>query len=254
MTKVITNLTIGEQCALFKTLGEFYQRRAAALENATLNAHFASMTEKNEGVILASNKQDNSAKLDKADAERDEAVRKFFTIAEGATAQVDAEEAAAGEALLKVLNGYGRKITSLSFSEETTKIESLFKDLDKEENAAVLAKIHGGVAAKERLRKAQDAFLALYADKSSAATAASAEKSASALKKELRDYYNQTLVPYLQAMGVLEGEKYNPLIKELDAEVAKVNAASRLAQQQQKQPQADSKQAQQPQAVSQQAN
>ena len=229
MVQIISNLTVGEQCALFKTVGSFYESHPEIAENAKLKELFASLFERNEAVIKASNKVDTSLRLDKADYERDDAVRKFFAVAEGGAAQVDEAEAAAAEKVLAVLNSYGRKITALSFSEETTKIESLIKDLEQGETAQALKVLHGGEASKERLRKAQDAFLALYAEKSTSQTAQESEKSACEQKKALRDFYNQSVLPYLQALCVLEGEKYDSFVSELNAEISRVNASSRKA-------------------------
>ena len=227
MVQIISNLTVGEQCALFKTVESFYESHPEIAENAKLKEFFSSLFEKNEAVIKASNKIDTSQKLDKADYERDDAVRKFFVVVEGGTAEA--------EKVLAVLNNYGRKMTALSFSEETTKIESLLKDLEQSETAQALKAVHGGEASKERLRKAQDAFLALYAEKSTSQTASSAEKSACEQKKALRDFYNQSILPYLQALCVLEGEKYEPFVSELNAEISRVNASSRKALKQSKQ-------------------
>lgn len=235
MVQIISNLTVGEQCALFKTVESFYESHPEIAENAKLKEFFSSLFEKNEAVIKASNKIDTSQKLDKADYERDDAVRKFFVVVEGGTAQVDEAEAAEAEKVLAVLNNYGRKMTALSFSEETTKIESLLKDLEQSETAQALKAVHGGEASKERLRKAQDAFLALYAEKSTSQTASSAEKSACEQKKALRDFYNQSILPYLQALCVLEGEKYEPFVSELNAEISRVNASSRKSLKQSKQ-------------------
>ena len=224
MRTVSTKLTIGEQCGLFKALGEFYRRRAVLAENAKLDGFFTEFTAKNEGVIEASNRQNNLANLDTADGERDKAFRKFFDVATGAAAQVDTEEAVAGEKVLELLNNYGHKIIFLSYGEKTTKFESLFKDFEMGENAAALEKVHGGVAAKNRLENAEKLFLKIYADKSAKLSELKSCKTATVLKRELCDFYNLTIVPYLQALGVLESEKYTPFIKELDAEVAKANA------------------------------
>ena len=92
------------------------------------------------------------------------------------------------------------------------------------ENAAALEKVHGGVAAKNRLENAEKSFLKIYADKSAKLSELKSCKTATVLKRELCDFYNLTIVPYLQALGVLESEKYTSFIKELDAEVAKANA------------------------------
>ena len=230
--QIISNLTIGEQCALFKTLEQFYESQAEILsENAKLKSFFSELFQKNEAVIEASNKGDNSQNLNKVDGERDEAVRKFFAVLEGSAAQVDEAEAAAAENVLSVMNNYGRKIAGLSFSEETTKIESLLKDLESAALAKDLKRVHGGEAAKERLRTAQDNFLKVYAEKALQVTSQASEKNATVLKNELRDFYNQSILEYLQALCVIEGEKYTAFAKMLDEEVSRVNSKSRRQKQ-----------------------
>ena len=226
MIKLNKNLTIGNQCSLFKTMERFCDGYDFC-ENAQFKSYFTDLFAKNEAVILASNRQAAANSLDEADTARDTAISKFFAVLEGSAAQVDSAEAAAGEAALKVANGYGRKIMNLSFNEETTKIESLLKDFSAAENAEVLKKVHGGEAAKERLKNAQDSFVRLYATKSAAASESADDKNATALKRDLRSFYNETIVPYLQALCVLESEKYAPFAKKLDAEVAKMNATAK---------------------------
>ena len=102
--------------------------------------------------------------------------------------------------------------------------ESLLKDLE----GADLSKIHGAAEYAALLRSAEDEFKAANTLYTESKTAASSEKSASAKKKVLLDFVNNTLLKYLKAMCVVDGEKYGDFAKAVDEEIARSNESIKV--------------------------
>ena len=219
MAKVNYNTPIGTFATLCQALFALYEPRKAALNDSKLDSFFDSVKAGAEEIIATSNSAPLLSKLDEADTKRDTVVRNFFTIMEAACLLPFSEEAEAAKALLPVFERYGRQIVAEKYREESAKIESLLKDLE----GADLSKIHGAAEYAALLRTAEDEFKAANTLYTESKTAASSDKSASAKKKVLLDFVNNTLLKYLKAMCVVDGEKYGDFAKAVDEEIARSN-------------------------------
>ena len=224
MPKVNYNMPIGTFSTLCQALFALYEPRKAALNDSKLDSFFITVKEGAEEIIAASNSAPLLSKLDEADSKRDTIVRNFFTIVEAATLSPFEDEAAAAKAVLGVFERYGRQIVAEKYREESAKIESLLKDLE----GADISKIHGAKEYEALLRTAENEFKAANTLYTEGKIAASGAKSAGAKKKELLDFVNSTLLSYLKAICVVEGEKYAAFAKAVDEEIARANASIKV--------------------------
>ena len=224
MAKVNYNTPIGTFATLCQALFALYEPRKAALNDSKLDSFFDSVKAGAEEIIATSNSAPLLSKLDEADTKRDTVVRNFFTIMEAACLLPFSEEAEAAKALLPVFERYGRQIVAEKYREESAKIESLLKDLE----GADLSKIHGAAEYAALLRTAEDEFKAANTLYTESKTAASSDKSAGAKKKVLLDFVNNTLLKYLKAMCVVDGEKYGDFAKAVDEEIARSNESIKV--------------------------
>ena len=159
-----------------------------------------------------------SVSLEDADAKRDAAAKSLFALAVGYAAIPLPEKKAAGEKIKAVCDKF-KAILTESYSNESSLIEALLSDLAK--LTAEVEKLDGMAEAVAALRAAEDEFNAA----SDEATAAKTDKAASAtaLKKPLLAAINETLVPYLSAVG--KTADYKDFAAKAGAEIDKVNAA-----------------------------
>lgn len=227
MININTSVTVAQVATVSQLMVKIYQKQKEALADTKLDGYFDFVDRTAGELIIAIKRMTISLSMDEADTRRDLTVRNFFTMLEGASVSLSEEEAGAAAKVLACAERYGRKMISEKLFEESAHIESLLKDLATSEMKAALAKIHMGPEYAEKLAKDEADFKAIQVEKNTVNVEQGNEKSATAIKKELREFINGTLIAYINAMCTIKGEEYKALADELDKEVRKANDSAK---------------------------
>lgn len=224
---IFSAVTAADFATLSQLLCKVHASFKESLADTKLDGYFSQVETGADTLIVSIKKSSSALSMDEADSKRDTTLRNFFTTVEGATVSLFSDEEKAAKKVLEVMNKYGRKIVNEKLLTESAHIESLLKDLEKEDTAALLSKIHCGKEYFEALKADEESFKALQVQNNSASDSASAEKSSTEIKKALRDYINSTLIPYINAMSTIESEKYSKFASEIAREINKTNDIAR---------------------------
>lgn len=184
-------------------------------------ANFVSLTDYvdnlEKSLTTAIKKDKIPSNLETLDAKRDALVRTLKALLQAASLHPDKEVQAAGKSGKTIFDKYGLKIIRASYEEETTYLRSMFADLDA--IATEVKAISGLEETIESLKAAQEAFEAEYSAYSKAL--ASSGKSATEIKKELITALNSGLLPYIDAVSLVN-DAYKPLKSELETILARL--------------------------------
>lgn len=178
-------------------------------------ANFVSLTDYvdnlEKSLTTAIKKDKIPSNLEKLDANRDAFVRTLKALLQAASLHPDKDVQAAGKSGKAIFDKYGLKIVRASYEEETTYLRSMLADFDAiEADLKVISGLEETIAS---LKASQDAFEAEYAAYTKAL--ASSGKSATDIKKELITALNSGLLPYIDAV-CLVNDAYKPLKSELE--------------------------------------
>lgn len=229
MNTVAAILSAAEIATISQLLGRIHISFKDALNDPKLDGYFEDLSLRADGLITAIKKSSVALNMDAADSKRDTTIRNFFTVVEASLVSLVEGESAEGKKVLDIMNKYGHKITGEKLLTESAHIESMLKDLSTDEMQASLKKIHCGKEYFDLLKADEEAFKALQVQNNSQSQEASGEKSATALKKEIREFLNGTVFPYINAMSTIEAEKYSKFTAEVTREVKSANEAARKA-------------------------
>lgn len=229
MISAINLLSVAEFATLTQLLCKIHNGHKVNLENPELDSRFAQADSLATELIIAIKRVAESAGLDKANEKRNITIRNMFTMLEGACVSLFAEESDAAKKILEIANRYGRKMTTEKQLEESAHIDSLLQDLDKSEIKAIVEKIHCGAEYVAELSANEAEFKAAQVAANRIKLESKSEKSATAIKKELREFLNGTLFPYITALYTLEKEKYANFYREIEKEVKNANDSARKA-------------------------
>jgi len=165
-----------------------------------------------EQITEAVKREGVASKLDDADIARDKAVRALGKIFSGYKNISLPAIQPHGEKLSEVFKKYGTSIAKKSYSEETHLIESLLKDLQNPNLSASITALTGVSEAIADLRNKQNAFAEVRAKYDDSMAQHQTLPSASSLKKPLYELINNKIIIYLNAMEVVEKEKFGSFI------------------------------------------
>ena len=229
MNPVAAILSAAEIATVSQLLGRVHASFKDDLKDDKLNGYFSDLAVRADGLIVAIKKSTAPLNMDEADSKRDTTIRNFFTVVEASLVSLVDGEAEEGKKVLEIMNKYGRKITGEKLLTESAHIESMLKDLSTAEMQSALAKIHCGKEYFAQLTADEEAFKALQVQNNSASQEVSGAKSATVLKKELREFLNSTVLPYINAMTTIDADKYSRFSAEISREVRSANENARKA-------------------------
>ena len=153
-------------------------------------ANFVSLTDYvdnlEKSLTTAIKKDKIPSNLETLDSKRDALVRTLKALLQAASLHPDKDVQAAGKSGKAIFDKYGLKIIRASYEEETTYLRSMFADLDAISKAL-----------------------------------ASSGKSATEIKKELITALNSGLLPYIDAVSLVN-DAYKPLKSELETILARL--------------------------------
>lgn len=227
MNTVAAILSAAEIATVSQLLGRVHASFKDELKDTKLNGYFSDLAIRADGLIVAIKKSSVALNMDEVDLKRDTTIRNFFTVVEASLVSLEEGEAEEGKKVLEIMNKYSRKMTSEKLLTESAHIESMLKDLSTEEMQSALAKIHCGKEYFAQLTSDEEAFKALQVQNNSASQEVRGEKSATALKKEVREYLNSTVLPYINAMTTIDEDKYSRFSAEINREVKSANEGAK---------------------------
>ncbi len=220
MKKVISTLRIAEINGLADSIAAHYRNEAGLKDDAFLSGVMAEVESLSAKITVAIRQDRAVSGLDEADTVRDNAVKSLGTLLEGYAAIPLAGKRASAQKLLSVFGKYGKSITSANYTAESALIKSLLEDFAKAD-AADIQNLPGVAESLAEIRAAQDAFSVANVEYTRAAS--SKVESATSIKKPLVSAINDRLVPYLNTMAMVDGEKYGNFVRHVEAEIAKMN-------------------------------
>ena len=223
MEKLNTQARVSEIGDLAIRWLELFRKTEAVKEDKYLKTFFVEL-EKLLGQITEAVKREGVAsKLDDADIARDKAVRALGKIFSGYKNISLPAIQPHGEKLSEVFKKYGTSIAKKSYSEETHLIESLLKDLQNPNLSASITALIGGSEAIADLRNKQNAFAEVRAKYDDSMAQHQTLPSASSLKKPLYELINKKIIIYLDAMEVVEKEKFGSFIASSNQVIESIN-------------------------------
>lgn len=228
MKKVKKDIRITAADTISDTLVRIYKEEVSKNAEGTLakDANLAAMMEEIEAYsakLTSAIKADKiSTSLEDADAKRDELIRQLGTLIAGYAVIPVAAKQEAAQKLSAVFSKYGKAIVNEPYARESSLIESMLEDFSKEELSPCVKALEGVGDLILALRAAQDEFN--KTNDSATAAIVSKGESAYEIKKPLFLAINDKLVPYLTALGSLEG--YKDFVAKCDAEIDKVNESA----------------------------
>ena len=222
MKKLRTNVRITELDTVSDVLLRLYKADTALAKDEYLKAVMAEVEDLSSKITTAIKSDKAVSRLEEADLKRDEIIRSLGTLLNGyAVIPVEGKKSAA-ETLLATFNKY-KGISTESYANESSLIESMLEDFAKPELADSISVLEGVSSYIADLRTAQDEFNKANDDFTAANT--SKGDSATALKKPLFAVINNKLVAYLTAMCLANNALYGDFTAKAEAEIVKANSA-----------------------------
>ena len=246
MFKLKTAVRIIELGALVDTIIWDYNADTKVQIDAFIKAVVAELKKINVVYTEAIMKDKTLSTLDKANTERDDAIRALQAVINGYALFPIESKRLLSIPLKAIIDKYIKGgIISANYMSKSKMIESMMVDFAAD-NLAESKELEGVGEAIAAVRAAQDSFMSKKDDFITATTNKTAP--ASSYKKPIMTLINNKLVPYLDAMVIAENEDCLSFANKISEEIARMNETI----DRRKQPEAVSqKQAEQPEAVSQ---
>lgn len=146
--------------------------------------------------------------LEEKDAVRDLDVRAIFYEVEAKCVRRESEDQVKAEKIRGILNRYGLKITSSSYTNESAEVRAVIKDLKAptlSEERKVIPDLDGLIANLEASQADFDESASKHLQNLSDREKS---KSATVIAKELRGIVNDNLCTYMEAMAKVNPDKY----------------------------------------------
>lgn len=222
MKKLRTNVRITELDTISDVLLRLYKADTALAKDEYLKAVMAEVEDLSSKITTAIKSDKIVSKLEEADLKRDGIIHSLGTLLNGyAVIPVESKKSVAAT-LLDTFNKY-KGITTESYANESSLIESMLEDFAKPELADSISELEGVSAYITGLRTAQDEFNKANDEFTAANTGKGS--SATALKKPLFAVINNKLVAYLTAMCLANNALYGDFTAKAEAEIVKANSA-----------------------------
>lgn len=200
MKKLNPNVRVTGLDSLAYMLLQDYAEEKGLSNDEFLKKQFEKLQNLMQGIRGAIKRDRAKSKIKEMDQVRDAAVRSLANIIDGCASFPMAKEKAAGLALQKIFDKYGREITTENYKNKGSFIESLLADFAKPEAQQNIQQLQGVAEALEALQKAQDDFRQGYTDFLADVVDKNAEPNAVDFRKPIVELVNRRLVHYLTAL------------------------------------------------------
>lgn len=211
ITKVLYQSRVSEVNATATNVLKAYTE-SGITDDATLQSFVDELTAVNDALTLAIDKDKAVSKLEEYDEIRDKAMQDLYHYIEGYTRVPNKSAEVPAKHVFDIFQKYGVGIVGLSYNEQSSKLDSLLKDLEIETNKTATESLMYVPQMIEALRKAQEDFSNVYVEQ---LRETGKEQTASDLKPQVLDIINNKLIVYLQAMITFNADVYGNLAKDV---------------------------------------
>lgn len=224
LKKIHVNSKAGEIENTAASLVRIYQE-AGLSEVPYLPAMMAQVNELDNSLVIAINHLRSKSGLSELDTERDQAMKALSYFILSMLYHSDATIVKAAGQVNRVLEHYSRGIIRESYSVENSLLDSLLNDLSTDELVAAIAQLPSCAALVQSLSNKQKAFK--KAQRAYLETKAEYKRSPKAwqIRNQLRSYLNGLVLPYLNAMFLVDEPLYGQLVRTLAAVINDNNRA-----------------------------
>jgi hypothetical protein len=188
-----------------RTSGAF---KESGLTDPYLDTTFSSLDAANLKLTLSINRSKAESDLEEKDEIRDDKVRSFYYLVQGASHNPNQQIKEAALVLLNVFDNYGLAMVGQSYATESSLISSLLLDLAKPKFQEPIALLSGCAELIAEIQTAQTNFeqarIAYEAEKALDGM----QNNATVVKKEVLGIINDKIVIYLRAMEQVDPATY----------------------------------------------
>lgn len=214
ISKLIVNSRLGEVNATASNVQVAYAQ-SGITEDATLQGFIDELTEANNALTLAIDKDKALSELEIYDDTRDRALQDLFYYLQGMSRVPEGPAKEPANRLFTLFQKYGIGIVALSYNEESSKIDSLLADLATTESQAHIAKLPYVEQMIQSIKDAQAQFSTAHYRYVEQLRKLSNQPNASELKPQVLDILNNKLVVYLRGMLTFNPTQYSNFAQEL---------------------------------------
>lgn len=206
-------------------LSELFKKSASIQSDIFLTQTFAEIEQKATALTCAVKKDIAVSQLEKADKERDNAIRVFDKLLKGYEHIPVENLRNHAQKLVSVFNKYGVKITLENYASQSNLIMSMLDDFSAENLKNSVEALAGVKEALSEIKAKQVDFAQIRENYESELAIQKEKVSATSLKKPLLELINKKMIPYLVAMNLSQPEAYKEFIAKATEIINSTNEA-----------------------------
>lgn len=206
-------------------LSELFKKSASIQSDRFLTEIFAEVEQKAVALTSAVRKDTAVSQLEKADKERDNAIRVFDKLLKGYEHIPVENLRNHAQKLIAIFNKYGVKITLENYASQSNLIMSMLEDFSADSLKVSVEALAGVKEALEEIKAKQGAFAQIREIYEGELAMQKEKVSATSLKKPLLDLINKKMLPYLVAMNLSQPEVYKEFVAKATEIINSTNEA-----------------------------
>ncbi len=220
IAKLISNVRTSELAGTATNILEAYSDFETT-EDATLQEILDELAEASGLLVTAIEQNKNLSKLEGFDEKRDQAFKAIYHYLRGCTFMSVGVPQEAACQLFPIIEKYGLSMTSLSYNEQTGKMNSLIEELNEQESN--INKMVNLSTMFSTLKSTQNDFQKAYANYLSRIGEGKNKQSASNIKPKVLKIINEKLITYLRSQALFKPEIYMVFAIEVATAIEKTN-------------------------------
>ena len=159
---------------------------------------------------------------------RNNAIRTFSKVIEGYRAMPIATVKQKGERLHKVFSKYGLRLIQKNYTDKSSYIAALLKDLQSPDLTTLIAELQGVTECIDGIRQAQEAFNTHRVGYEKTLAHNVKQDSATQMKAPMLTLINEKLVPYATTMKMVDATKYRHFADTVTQIITDTNTAIKV--------------------------
>ena len=159
---------------------------------------------------------------------RNNAIRIFSKVIEGYRAMPIATVKQKGERLHKVFSKYGLRLIQKNYTDKSSYIAALLKDLQSPDLTTLIAELQGVTECIDGIRQAQEAFNTHRVGYEKTLAHNVQQDSATQMKAPMLTLINEKLVPYATTMKMVDATKYRHFADTVTQIITDTNTAIKV--------------------------
>ena len=199
-----------------------FKSETALAEDAFLKSLFTEMETLSANLTEAIKRDKGVSELEKADKVRNNAIRTFSKVIEGYRAMQK------GERLHKVFSKYGLRLIQKNYTDKSSYIAALLKDLQSPDLTTLIAELQGVTECIDGIRQAQEAFNTHRVGYEKTLAHNVKQDSATQMKAPMLTLINEKLVPYATTMKMVDATKYRHFADTVTQIITDTNTAIKV--------------------------